>query len=187
MNDQVFPTRIDSSWTIFLDRDGVINKRKVDDYVKSPSELVFLPGALEAIKFFSEKFKKVIVVTNQQGIAKGLMSTEDLDQVHTFLRKQVARIGGKIDAIYYCPDSAYHTPNCRKPSPSMALQAQKDFPEIDFAKSIMVGDMPSDIAFGQNLGMITFWIQEERVLEYSGKVTPDYTLSSLDELIALLH
>lgn len=178
--------RIDSSWTIFLDRDGVINKRRVDDYVKSPAELVLLPGALDAIKFFSEKFCKVIVVTNQQGVAKGLMSTENLDEVHAFLRKQVEKWGGKIDGIYYCPDGALHTPNCRKPSPSMALQAQQDFPEIDFSKSIMVGDMPTDIAFGQNLGMITFWIQENDSSKYLGKTNPNYQVQSLSEIVEQL-
>ena len=187
MSKQTLFNRIDSTWTIFLDRDGVINRRIVGDYVKSPEELDLLPGALDAIKFFSEKFNNVIVVTNQQGIAKGLMSTEDLEQVHDFLRKQVEKIGGKIDAIYYCPDGAYHTPNCRKPSPSMALQAQKDFPEIDFSKSIMVGDMPSDIAFGQNLGMITIWIQENNAVGYTGDARPDYTVSSLSEIANQLN
>jgi len=177
--------QIDSSWTIFLDRDGVINKRKVDDYVKSPSELELLPGALEAIRYFSELFYKVIIVTNQQGVAKGLMSSAEVDQIHNFLRKQVEAIGGQIDGIYFCPDWAHKSPNCRKPSPSMALQAQKDFENIDFAKSIMVGDMPSDIAFGHHLGMTTFWIQEGSS-DYTGDVRPNYKALSLANIAQYL-
>jgi len=177
---------INTSWTIFLDRDGVINKRRVDDYVKSIDELDFLPGALEAIKEFSKIFGRVIVVTNQQGVAKGLMSSEDVHQVHDFLRKQVSAIGGQIDGIYFCPEWAHQVPNCRKPNPSMAHQAQKDFPAIDFSRSIMVGDMPSDIAFGKNLGMITFWIQENKLAGYAGEVIPDFEVLSLSEMSSIL-
>jgi len=179
---QAISRHFDTSWTIFLDRDGVINQRRVGDYVKSIDELVFLPGALQAIKHFSKIFGRVIIVTNQQGIAKGLMSSEDVQQVHDFLRKQVEEIGGKIDGIYFCPDWAYKSPNCRKPHPNLALQAQKDFPNIDFRKSLMVGDMASDIEFGQGLGMMTVWIRESPELPFIRPV-PSFWSPSLSELM----
>ena len=174
--------RVDESWTLFLDRDGVINKRLVDDYVKSIDEFIILPGILEAIKRFSKCFGRIIVITNQQGVAKGVMSGRDVDDVHEFLRKQVLDAGGIIDAIYYCPDWADAIPNCRKPSPSMALQAQLDFPEIDFTKSIMVGDMPSDIAFGHQLGMTTVWVKQLGEAVNLENLASDFVVDSLDLL-----
>ena len=171
--------KIDSTWTIFLDRDGVINKRIVDGYVKSPDEFEFLPGALEAIRIISRKTPRVIIVTNQQGVAKGLMSSQEVDRVHDFLRKQVMETGGRIDGIYFCPEWAHQASNCRKPNSSMAVRAKQDFPEIDFSKSIMVGDMPSDIEFGKRLGMTTVWLQGDGQTKYSGDIKPDYFACSL--------
>lgn len=170
---------IDPTWTIFLDRDGVINKRIVDGYVKSPDEFEFLPGALEAIRTISRRVQRVIIVTNQQGVAKGLMSSRDVDRVHDFLRNQIMETGGRIDGIYFCPEWAHQASNCRKPNSSMALQAKQDFPEIDFTKSIMVGDMPSDIEFGKRLGMTTIWLQGDEPTVYSGDIKPDYFACSL--------
>ncbi len=173
---------IDSSWTLFLDRDGVINKRLPGQYVKHISDFDILPGVLETIAYFSKFFGRIIIVTNQQGIAKGLLSADDVHCVHDFLRKRVRATGGRIDRIYFCGDWADAIPNCRKPHPHMALQAQKDFPEIEFSKSIMVGDMPSDIAFGQELGMITIWVQEDRNHPYPGKTKPDFITNSLESV-----
>ncbi len=174
--------KVDESWTLFLDRDGVINKRLVDDYVKSIDEFIILPEVLSAIKRFSNCFGRVVIITNQQGVAKGLMSRNDVEKVHEYLRQEVVAVGGKIDAIYYCPDWASAVPNCRKPSPSMALQAQSDFPEIDFSKTIMVGDMPSDIAFGHNLGMTTIWVDEGKGRVVLEDLRPDFVVKSLATL-----
>ncbi|MDX1940118.1 MAG: HAD family hydrolase [Saprospiraceae bacterium] len=159
---------IDKSWTLFLDRDGVINHRLMEDYVKTWSEFQFLPGALDAIVYFSTLFGKIFVVTNQQGIAKGLMSEVDLQNIHQEMLNKINNAGGRIDKIYYCPHSRYDYCNCRKPRIGMALQAQKDFPDIDFNKSIMAGDTPSDIEFGKNAGMKKVFIsQEQHVPPYS--------------------
>jgi histidinol-phosphate phosphatase family protein len=153
-----FLTEIDQSWTLFLDRDGVINKRPPNDYVKSWAEFEFLPGVLEALQIFTKKFRRIIIVTNQQGIGKNIMTPEDLQCIHDQLILEVEKSGGRIDAIYFCPDLATRPNSCRKPSVKMAMQAKIDLPEIDLAKSIMTGDTLSDLQFGRNAGMKTVFI-----------------------------
>ncbi|MEE4258146.1 MAG: HAD family hydrolase [Bacteroidales bacterium] len=153
-----FLRQIDSSWTLFLDRDGVINKRPPGDYVKNWHEFEFLQGVTEALKILATKFQRIIIITNQQGIGKNIMTPEDLHLIHSKLKKEVAKKGGRIDAIYFCPDLVTKPNNCRKPSVKMALQAKKDFPEIDFSKSIMAGDTLSDMQFGINAGTKTVYI-----------------------------
>ena len=149
-----YPT-IDNEWTLFLDRDGVLNKKLPGRYVTTPQELVILPGVLDAMAHFSSIFKRIIVVTNQQGIGKEIMTSEDLARVHDSLLDQLNYFGGRIDEIYFCPDLEHENPPNRKPNPGMGYQAKKDFPDINFKKSIMVGDSVSDILFGKSLNMVT--------------------------------
>lgn len=171
----------DKSWTLFLDRDGVINKRLMGDYVKRVEDFIFLPGAKEAIKQFSSVFGKIFVVTNQQGIGKGLMTHEDLRKVHEQMLEELKALDARIDAVYYCPALASENAACRKPNTGMAEQAKKDFPEIDFNKSLMVGDSPSDIEMGKRLAMQTAFIGAEE--ERSGA---DYCFESLEGLAEYL-
>ena len=173
--------KIDKSWTLFLDRDGVINVRLIDDYVKNINEFEFLPGVLEAFKIFSEKFGRIIIVTNQQGVGKGLMTLKDVDEVHSFMKKEIEAQKGRIDAIYVCPQLKSDPDNFRKPSPRMAYMAQHDFPEIDLEKSVMIGDSNSDIEFGKNAGMYTILIGDEPV-----KCKPDSSFESLLEFAKIL-
>lgn len=153
-----FLTEIDQNWTLFLDRDGVLNKRPPNDYVKRWLEFEFLPGVLKALQILEKKFGKIIIVTNQQGIGKNIMTPEELHLIHDQLIREVKKSGGRIDAIYFCPDLATRPDNCRKPSVKMALRAKNDFPEIDLTKSIMAGDTLSDLQFGKNAGMKTIYI-----------------------------
>ncbi len=146
---------IDKSWTLFLDRDGVINTRKMDGYIESVEEFEFSPGVLDALKILKSIFGKIVVVTNQQGIGKGLMTTSQLFEIHEHMLTEVSQYGGHIDRCYFAPDLASPDNSMRKPNGGMALQAQKDFPEIIFSKAVMVGDSDSDIEFGMNLGMKT--------------------------------
>lgn len=145
--------KIDKSWSLFLDRDGVINRRIPDDYVRSVEQFEWLPGVLESLIRCSNHFGRIIIVTNQQGIGKGLMSEQDLRDIHTHLIQRVHDSGGRIDAIYHCPELAADNPECRKPETGMFKQACKDFPEISASKSLMVGDSPSDMEFGRKAGM----------------------------------
>jgi histidinol-phosphate phosphatase family protein len=146
-------------WSLFLDRDGVINQRIPGEYVKRIGEFVFVPGALQAISEFAGIFKYVFVVTNQQGIGKGIMDELDLGIIHEYMLHEIQKAGGRIDKVYFCPGLAKDIPLCRKPQIGMALQAKNDFPDIDFTRSLMIGDSVSDIHFGQNAGMEAFYIQ----------------------------
>lgn len=145
--------------TLFLDRDGVINERLPGEYVAQWADFQFTPRALEALALLATYFHPIVVVTNQQGIGKGQMSEVQLEEIHQKMKAAVHQAGGRIDAIYHCPDLS-GTPNtCRKPAPAMALKAQQDFPAINFQESVIVGDSVSDIEFGQNLGMYTVLIK----------------------------
>jgi len=178
----------DRSWTLFLDRDGVINRRIPGAYVADSEEFEFLPGVLDALRFFADVFDKIVIVTNQQGIGKGLMTEAQLSGVHAHMQKQIEQSGGRIDAIYYCPYLAKDNPDCRKPNIGMALQAQADFPEIDFQKSIIVGDSVTDMEFGLKLKMKTVFIQtkpEDAVAAEA--LTIDLQLKKLYDLIEYLH
>ena len=165
---------INNDWTLFLDRDGVINVRIIDGYVTKIEEFEFLPGVIEAFKIFKNKFNRIIVVTNQQGVGKGLMTEDDVKKVHDFMINEVENHDGKIDKVYFCPQLKSVPDNYRKPSPKMAYMAKEDFPEIDLSKSIMIGDMNSDVEFGKNAGMMTVFIGDNEL-----KLIPDGRFNSL--------
>lgn len=154
---------------LFLDRDGVINKRIPGDYVKSWEDFEYTAGALKSLVRFKNHFQHIIIVTNQQGVGKGLMSQEALDLLHEKLKEDVKKAGGKIDAIFACTELDDETNNCRKPSPAMAIWAKYKFPAIDFERSIMIGDSVSDIKFGQNLGMYTVLVEGKKEEEKAAK------------------
>ena len=169
---------INKTWTLFLDRDGVINKRLEDDYVKTLSEFEFLQGVPEALKFFTDLFGKIIVVTNQQGIAKGFYTENELGMIHHYMVDEIEKHGGKIDKVYHSPYLASENHELRKPNIGMALQAQKDFVDIDFSKSVMIGDSMSDMEFGRKTGMITVYIHPKKITD----TKIDYCFTSLNEV-----
>ena len=148
---------IKNSFSLYLDRDGVINKKKDNDYVKSWDEFFFIEGSLKAISILSNIFKNIFIVTNQRGIGRGIMTDQDLDIIHNKMIGEIESKKGRIDKIYYCSDIDYLSLN-RKPNPGMALNSKNDFNDVDFNKSFMVGDQLSDIEFGKNLGMKTILI-----------------------------
>jgi len=150
---------IDKTWTLFLDRDGVINHEKHLDYIHTWDEFKFYDGAKVAIQIFTQKFNRIIIVTNQRGIGKGVTKKEDVDIIHQNMTRDIEAVGGKIDAIYYCPE--LESPN-RKPNPGMGLQAVKDFDDIDLSKAVMVGNTLTDMAFGRNLGIKTVFLTTTR-------------------------
>jgi histidinol-phosphate phosphatase family protein len=149
---------IGNNWTLFLDRDGVINEKRENDYVKNWSEFTFINGSLEALSILSGLFRYIIVVTNQRGIGKGIMSENELNIIHARMLDLVLKNGGRIDRIYFCPE-ILDTSFCRKPNVGMAVKAKNDFPEIDFERSVMIGDSKSDMEFGKRLNMKTVFIE----------------------------
>lgn len=173
---------IDKTWTLFLDRDGVINLHYPNDYVKNWDEFYFLEGALDAIKLLSGVFRRILIVTNQQGVGKGIMQQQELEEIHDEMLKEVRKYGGRIHAIYAATDLvANDHRGMRKPAIGMAKQAKKDFPEIDFSKSIIVGDSVSDMLFGRNAGMKTVFVGDESKLSGEDTRLIDYYCESLAE------
>jgi len=161
----------DFSWTLFLDRDGVINHQKEGGYILNWDEFELYEGVKEAMQIFSTKFNCVCVITNQRGVGKGDMTLQDLQTIHQNLQTAVADSGGKIDKIYFCTDLE-SAGTCRKPNTGMALQAKKDFAAIDFNKTIMVGNSPSDMEFGRNIGATNVFLN-----------TTNNTLNTTDDSI----
>jgi D-glycero-alpha-D-manno-heptose 1-phosphate guanylyltransferase len=150
--------KIDNSWTLFLDRDGVINDETVGKYVLNWSQFIFSKGVLDVFKKLSAHFGRIIIVSNQRGVGKGLMSEAALQSIHLEMQREVEIVHGKIDRIYYCTDKDETSFN-RKPNPGMAVRAAKDFADIDLSKSIMVGNKPGDMRFGRYAGMVTVFVK----------------------------
>jgi D-glycero-D-manno-heptose 1,7-bisphosphate phosphatase len=162
---------IDSTWTLFLDRDGVINERKIGGYIQSIEEFKFLDHVEESIGFFSSVFGYIFVVTNQQGIGKGVMKECNLLDIHCYMCDKIESKGGRIDKCYFAPGLKSEENILRKPNSGMALLAKSDFPEINFQKAIMVGDTDSDILFGKNLGMKTVRIKTHEDINIEADLT----------------
>ncbi|NDV67853.1 HAD-IIIA family hydrolase [Dysgonomonas sp. 25] len=146
--------------TIFLDRDGVINIERPNDYVKKPDEFIFIDGACEAIAQLSGQFRHILIVTNQRGIGRGKMTLSDLEDVHRYMLNEIEKHGGRIDKIYFCTDLTSDSIN-RKPNTGMAFQAQSDFPDIVFNRSIMVGNSRSDMEFANKLGIYSVLVGDK--------------------------
>lgn len=137
--------------TVFLDRDGVINKRLPDDYVKSWEEFAFLPGAIEALRELKRHGFRLILVTNQRGISLGRLREDDLHSIHARMQEELRPANASLDAIYYCPHD-HHSCQCRKPGIGMFQQALRDFPDIEFPDSFVIGDSLSDMEAGARIG-----------------------------------
>jgi len=147
---------------VFLDRDGVINKKAPEgDYIKNWGEFKFLPGVKEAIQRLNKADFLVIVITNQRGIAKGLLTEKDLKDIHTKMIEELKKSGAKIDGIYYCPHGEKDNCNCRKPKIGLFLKAKEDF-NIGMNKSWLIGDSKSDIIAGQKAGCKTIILINEK-------------------------
>ena len=172
---------INDHWTLFLDRDGVINVEKNQDYIRHKGEFVFTEGTLEAMPLFAKIFPRIFVVTNQKGIGKGLMTHDDIADIHGHMLERIEAAGGRIDRIYYCPELDDDHPD-RKPNPGMGLQAARDYPSTDLSRSLMVGNTMSDMNFGRNLGMKTVFIPSTKPMPELPHPLVDFVA---DNLLAL--
>jgi D-glycero-D-manno-heptose 1,7-bisphosphate phosphatase len=145
--------------TIFVDRDGVLNEKMPEgSYVRAWSDFRVLPGVPEAVAQLNRAGIRVIVVSNQRGIALGLYSEADVAAIHANLQDVLKASGAHVDGFYICPHDKEQC-NCRKPLPGMFEQAQRDFPDINASTSAIIGDSLSDIEFGKRLGMRTVFIE----------------------------
>lgn len=138
--------------TVFLDRDGVINAKAADDdYIRNWKQFRFLPGAGPAIGLLAAAGRRVVVVTNQRGIALGLVDEPALTEIHKRMRERLARYGGELAGIYHCPHD-HGQCDCRKPGIGLLQRARAEQPAIDFRRSVLVGDSLSDLQCGAAAG-----------------------------------
>lgn len=148
---EIVEKRAGSQWCLFLDRDGVINRRIVGDYVRNWQDFEWLPGAPLALKKLWEWAPYLVVVTNQQGIGKGLMSFDDVVNIHQHLRSEIAADGVVIDEFAVCPHLASADCACRKPRPGLVLDWLGRHPEVDPSLSVIAGDSLSDLELARNV------------------------------------
>jgi D-glycero-D-manno-heptose 1,7-bisphosphate phosphatase len=175
--------------TVFLDRDGVLNRKMPEGtYVARWSDFHLLPGAADAVGRLNRAGLRVVVVSNQRGVALGNYTAEDVRAIHAGLQEILAVHGAHIDAFYFCPHNKGEC-NCRKPLPGMFEQAAAEFPGLRADQSAMIGDSLSDIEFGRRLGMRTVLIEtvsEARAgLEAAGKLA-DWRFASLAQAVEAL-
>ena len=160
---------------VFLDRDGTI---AIDvPYCRRPEDFKLFPNIARAIKLLDEHGYKVIIITNQSGVARGYFDEDTLDRIHQKMQRELAERGACIDGIYYCPHHPDDDCECRKPKPKMILQAAKEH-DIDLKQSFMVGDMPMDVQVGQNAGCRTVLLLPDTGENETGS-TPDYIAPDL--------
>ena len=145
---------------LFLDRDGVLNRRPEGRPVCHPDELFLLPGVPEAVAMLNRHFDHTFIVTNQQGVAQGLLTEADLAAIHDKLIAAIAAAGGRIDRIYHCPYPADSGSHLRKPNIGMALLARHDTPGLRLRDCTMVGDSETDMLFGRRAHMHTVLVGE---------------------------
>jgi len=142
---------------IILDRDGVINQDS-DAFVKNPDEWIALPGSLQAIARLTQAGWKVVVATNQSGLARGLFDMDTLTAIHTKMRRELAAVGGSIDAVFLCPHGPDDNCSCRKPRPGMFEQIGRRY-DIDLAGVPAVGDSLRDLQASSSVGCSPWLVQ----------------------------
>lgn len=165
---------------VFLDRDGVLN-RDGPGYVTAPEGLELLPGAARAVRELQDLGLRTVVVTNQSGIGRGLMTEADLVRVHEKLISELEREGAGLDGIYWCPHRPDENCSCRKPRPGLLLMARQDL-GLDLARSYMVGDKPTDIECGASQGCRTVLVLSGLRQSYNPEefaVQPDHVCADL--------
>lgn len=153
---------------VFLDRDGVINRKPPEgSYVGHRSEFHLLPGVVPAIAALNRSGKRVFVISNQRGVALGLYTAADVNALHNWLQGHLAANFAHIDGFYYCPHDKAEC-DCRKPKTGLFQQAQSDFPEISAGRSLVIGDSISDIEAARNFGCASIFIQGDPETQKAG-------------------
>jgi len=141
---------------IVLDRDGVINKDS-DQFIKSPEEWEAIPGSLEAIAKLNQSGWRVVVASNQSGVGRGLFGMDMLNAINSRMSEALAQVGGRVDAVFFCPHAADSTCECRKPKPGLLIQIQERF-NVDLTGAPMVGDSLRDLKAGVAVGCAPYLV-----------------------------
>ncbi|MBI2841894.1 MAG: D-glycero-beta-D-manno-heptose 1,7-bisphosphate 7-phosphatase [Armatimonadetes bacterium] len=169
---------------VFLDRDGVINRNR-EDYVKSVEEFEFLPGALEALKRLTEAGWDVVVISNQAGVGKGLMTEATLEEIDRLMLSKISEAGGSIAATYYCAHRQEENCGCRKPAPGLILRASREL-GLDPKDAVLVGDSARDVLAGQSAGCRTVVVLSGQVSAAEAALldpAPDFIAADLGEAV----
>ena len=135
---------------VFLDRDGVLTRER-QDYIKTPEELEVLPGIEVPLREIQKRGFRIVIITNQSVIGRGLTSHHEMSRIHEKLRLELARSGCSVDGIYYCPHRPDEGCDCRKPAPGLILKAAKEL-GIDVGRSWMIGDKEMDLEAARRAG-----------------------------------
>src|SRR5215475_8334430 len=175
---------------VFLDRDGVLNRKPPEGrYIQRWQDFELLPGVPESIARLNRADIKVIVVTNQRGIALGHCTDEDVEALHEKLRQTLQAQSARIDAIFYCPHDE-GTCECRKPKPGLFLKAFHQFPDAAPENSVMIGDSTSDIEAARTVGISTIFVRGDKHTRKpgaeKGEATADAAANSFSEAVSLL-
>jgi D-glycero-D-manno-heptose 1,7-bisphosphate phosphatase len=169
-----------------LDRDGTINRKAQEgDYIKTPDQLELLAGAAQAIRLLNESGFLVFVVTNQRGIARGILREEQLQAIHDRLQSELAAAGARVDGIYYCPHEDGQC-DCRKPGIGLHLKAIETFPGIDIQASFCVGDSWRDVEAGIRLGCRVIMIDDGTAGAVVQRYPQVLTARSLEQAAAMI-
>jgi D-glycero-D-manno-heptose 1,7-bisphosphate phosphatase len=176
--------------TVFLDRDGILNEKMPEgQYVTRWQDFHVLPGVPEALRRLNDAGLRVIVVSNQRGIARGLCTAADVEAIHAEFQRLLNGAGARVDTFFICPHGKGQC-HCRKPLPGLFEQAVAQFPGITAATSAMIGDSLSDIEFGRRLGMTTVFIEGDPERRKSGAEDAanlaDMRFASLPEAVEAL-
>jgi D-glycero-D-manno-heptose 1,7-bisphosphate phosphatase len=165
---------------VFFDRDGVVNQRIFGDYVVRTEQFLLIPEITKILAYLKSNGYLLILITNQQGVGKGLMDEHDLEIIHKFMQQELFNFGVSFDDIYFCTELAESNSLRRKPNPGMIFEAIEKY-DIDVRESYLIGDSGSDILAGQSAGLTTILISDD-----SQKTQPDYHVSNHTDLMSLL-
>ena len=176
---------------VFLDRDGVINENKPDDYVRNWEEFVFLPNAKEALRRLSNNDEvKIFIVSNQAGIGKDVVTVAQVDEVNRRMKNEIETAGGRIDGILYCPHTPEDQCSCRKPGADLLLKVLQETPGNP-SKRFMVGDAVSDMAAAKKVSAVAIMVKTGRGKEQlksvsTGSLTADYIAEDVSEAVEII-
>ena len=181
---RIVAERTGREWCLFLDRDGVINRQVVGDYVRSWRHFEWLPGAAFAVKKLREWAPHVVVVTNQQGIGKGLMSADDVASIHQHLLDGLAPDRSAVEAFQVCPHLESVNCACRKPRPGLVLDWLGEHPDSEPSLSIMVGDSLGDLELARNVAAVVGGCASIHIAEAGSRGIADASFESLWDFAA---
>lgn len=173
MNDVVSPA-------VFIDRDGTIMEDT--DYCSHPKDVRIFPGVFEALQRLKSRGFKLIIITNQSGIGRGLFTLDQYRAVELEVRRQLGQ--GLIDATYYCPDAPGQYSNCRKPAPGMILKATRDH-QIDVSRSFLIGDKEVDVECAHNAGIRAIRVRTGMQCDVTGTMA-DWIADDLSAAVEII-